>query len=392
MFGCNHSIIAIKIHLKGLVYQKMVKVNDRKNSRGTDMKIYIPFLIIALVLTGCSPKQPPKANEQKTETTASQQIEIIATDLLIPWSINKIGNTFYLSERGGNIVKVENGQVEKQQLQLEKPISTASEAGFLGFVLAPDFVESNQAYGYYTYEDDTGQFNRIVRLKLENDTWREEEVLLDQIPSGRVHHGGRLKIGPDGKLYATTGDALQSDSAQDVNSLGGKILRLNLDGSIPSDNPFPNSYVYSFGHRNPQGLTWAPDGTMYASEHGNNANDEINRIEPGKNYGWPEIEGTREKENMVAPLFTSGSDNTWAPSGIAYFDNKLYVAALRGSAVLEFNLNTGANREIVNGLGRIRDVLIEENNLYFITNNTDGRGNPERNDDKLYRISLSAID
>ncbi|MFC5558512.1 PQQ-dependent sugar dehydrogenase [Ureibacillus thermophilus] len=352
------------------------------------IKMLVIFVGFVFILSACSPKQPPKA----VETFSGNHLEVIASNLQIPWSIDKSGNTFYLSERAGNVVKIENGRVERQSVNLEKPFSKASEAGLLGFVLAPDFQESNKAFAYYTYNHSDGQYNRIVQLRLENDKWIEEEVLLDQIPSGAVHHGGRLKIGPDGKLYATTGDALQSDSAQDVNSLGGKILRLHFDGSIPSDNPFPNSYVYSFGHRNPQGLTWAPDGTMYASEHGNSANDEINRIEPGKNYGWPEIEGTREKENMVAPLFTSGSDNTWAPSGIAYFDNKLYVAALRGSAVLEFNLNTGAYRKIVNGLGRIRDVLIEENNLYFITNNTDGRGNPERNDDKLYRISLSAID
>lgn len=348
------------------------------------IKMFVIFVGFVFILSACSPKQPPKA----VETSSGNNLEVIASNLQIPWSIDKSGNTFYLSERVGNVVKIENGRVERQSVNLEKPLSTASEAGLLGFVLAPDFQESNKAFAYYTYTDSKGQFNRIVRLRLENDSWVEEEVLLDHIPSGPVHHGGRLKIGPDGKLYATAGDALQSSIAQDVNALGGKILRLNLDGSIPSDNPVPNSYVYSFGHRNPQGLAWAPDGTLYASEHGNSTNDEINRIEPGKNYGWPVIEGKEEKEGMVSPLFTSGSNKTWAPSGMVYTDGKLYVAALRGEAVLEFDLNAGTTKEVISGLGRIRDVFIEGDNLYFVTNNTDGRGKPGENDDKLYRMAI----
>ncbi|MEK4495454.1 PQQ-dependent sugar dehydrogenase [Ureibacillus sp. FSL W8-0352] len=362
------------------------------------MKALIPIIIIAFFITGCSPKQPqpPKVAEtavhQTIETTANIQIEEIASNLQIPWSIEKIGDIFYLSERRGNIVKVENGNIERQEVHFEKRLSSAAEAGFLGFVLAPDFSQTNEAYGYYTYEDEFGQYNRIVRLKLNENRWTEEEILLDKIPSGRVHHGGRLKIGPDGMLYATTGDALRSSIAQDVNSLGGKILRIQLDGSIPSDNPLPNSYAFSYGHRNPQGLTWVSDGTMYASEHGNQANDEINRIEKGENYGWPIIEGTEQRDGMISPLFTSGPNKTWAPSGMDYFDNKLYVAALRGNAILEFNLNTMEQKEVVNNLGRIRDILIEGDYLYFITNNADGRGNPRENDDKLYRLAISNIE
>jgi len=293
-----------------------------------------------------------------------------------------------LTERTGSVVKVENGETERQSVELEKELATASEAGLLGFVLAPDFQESNLAYAYYTYRDNTGQFNRIITLRLEGNVWREDHLLLDKIPSGSYHHGGRLKIGPDGKLYATAGDASERGLAQDADSLGGKILRMNLDGSIPSDNPFRNSYIYSYGHRNPQGIVWSPDGTLYASEHGNSANDEINKIEGGKNYGWPTIEGHEEQEGMVSPLFTSGDEATWAPSGMDYYDGNLYVAALRGMAIVGFNPKTGEQWEVITGLGRIRDVLIEDNYLYFITNNTDGRGAPQENDDKLYRISL----
>nr|WP_309101799.1 sorbosone dehydrogenase family protein [Fredinandcohnia onubensis] len=359
-------------------------------------KIFGIYMIVIFLLVGCSSnEQQNSVDEQYNASNEQENAEqvVIMENLKAPWSIEKLENTFYLTERPGNIVKIENGEMERQSVELKKELATAAEAGLLGFVLAPDFQESNLAYAYYTYEDSSGQFNRIITLHLEGNVWREESLLLDKIPSGSYHHGGRLKIGPDGKLYATAGDASESDRAQDPNSLGGKILRMNLDGSIPNDNPFPNSYIYSYGHRNPQGITWLPNGTLYASEHGNDANDEVNKIEAGQNYGWPIIEGYEEQEGMVSPQFTSGDEDeaTWAPSGMDYYNGKLYVAALRGSAVLEFDFETGGYREVITGLGRIRDVLIEDDSLYFISNNTDGRGAPEENDDKLYRISLSEL-
>ncbi|WP_438823936.1 PQQ-dependent sugar dehydrogenase [Bacillus sp. JJ1566] len=353
-------------------------------------------MVLILFLVGCSSNNQQdkvhKNDEQKTPSReAKVDLEVVAENLNVPWSIEKINNTFYLTERSGSIVKIENREMERQTVELEKNLATTSEAGLLGFVLAPDFQESNLAYAYYTYVDSSGQFNRIVKLHLKDNVWREKSLLLDKIPSGSYHHGGRIKIGPDGKLYATAGDASEPEIAQDPDSLGGKILRMNLDGSIPNDNPFSDSYVYSYGHRNPQGITWLPDGTLYASEHGNSANDEINRIEAGQNYGWPIIEGDEEQAGMVSPLFTSGKELTWAPSGMANHNGKLYVAALRGTAVLQFDLETGEYHKVITGLGRIRDVRIEENNLYFVSNNLDGRGNAQDNDDKLYRISLSEL-
>ncbi|MBX0356061.1 sorbosone dehydrogenase family protein [Halobacillus sp. Nhm2S1] len=347
-------------------------------------------MTVFFLITGCSDHSGD--NKQEESPLPAEGLEVIADNLEVPWSIEKREDTFYLTERSGNIVKIEDGEVQRQRVELEEDVSTASEAGLLGFVLAPDFSESNLAYAYYTYEDGEEQFNRIVTLRLGDRVWREEDLLLDQIPSGTYHHGGRLKIGPDEKLFATAGDASDPEIAQDLDSLGGKILRMNTDGSIPDDNPFAGSYVYSRGHRNPQGMTWLSDGTMYASEHGNNANDEINLIEAGQNYGWPVIEGSEEQEGMVSPRFTSGDNFTWAPSGMDNFEGKMFVAALRGSAVLEFNLETGEYREVITGLGRIRDVQIKDKDLYFISNNTDGRGDPQENDDKLYRISLSDLD
>ncbi len=361
-------------------------------------RVLVVFVMLILLLVGCSSnKQQDDAlnNNDKHNTPLIQQendeLEVLAENLNIPWSIEKSDHIFYLTERSGSIVKIENGEMERQTVELKKELATASEAGLLGFVLAPDFKQSNLAYAYYTFEDRSGQFNRLITLRFEDNVWREEKILLDNIPSGTYHHGGRIKIGPDGKLYATVGDASDRKIAQDPNSLGGKILRMNLDGSIPNDNPFSDSYVYSYGHRNPQGITWLPDGVLYASEHGNDANDEINRIEAGQNYGWPIIEGDEEQDGLVTPVFTSGDDSTWAPSGMDYYNGKLYAAALRGTAVLEFDLELGEYREVINGLGRVRDVLIEGDYLYFISNNTDGRGNPQENDDKLYRILLSEV-
>ena len=326
-------------------------------------------------------------NQERKETKG---IETVAQGLDTPWSIARLNDVFYLSERPGKIIKIDGNKKTEQQVDLEKEVSTAAEAGLLGFVLAPDFKDSKEAYAYYTYEDN-GQFNRIVKLKLENDTWKEEEVLIDKIPSGQYHHGGRLKIGPDDKLYATTGDASDEQNAQDKDTLGGKILRINLDGSKPKDNPMSNSYVFSFGHRNPQGIVWTPDGQMYASEHGNQANDEINEIKEGHNYGWPVIEGNEENNNMETPIFTSGSDDTWAPSGIAFKDGIIYSAALLGEGIMKFDVEKDEMKKVATKYGRIRDVYIVNNDLYFVSNNTDGRGNPSQNDDKMYKVSLSQL-
>lgn len=352
------------------------------------MKKAAALVSILLLLAGCSDDHNSQLEDREVISNTAENEESLAVKLHTPWAINYSDGDFYLSERPGTITAVKNGESIRQSVELQKPLSSVSEAGLLGFVLAPDFSETNEAYAYYTYEEDGLPFNRIIQLELQNDQWRETGVLIDGIPSGNVHHGGRLALGPDGKLYATAGDASKPELAQDLDSLAGKILRLNLNGSIPEDNPFPNSYVYSYGHRNPQGLAWAGDGTMYASEHGPSANDEINEITAGTNYGWPEITGDETKDGMESPLFTSGDNQTWAPSGIAYHEGKLYAAGLRGEAVLRFDLETGEIEEYISNLGRMRDVLVSDGQLYYISNNTDGRGTPGENDDQLYTVPL----
>ncbi|MFP7298519.1 PQQ-dependent sugar dehydrogenase [Neobacillus niacini] len=356
-------------------------------------KVRSVFLLMILLLSGCSlfEKENLQPKDQQEDEAIFQQpeIEVVAEELRVPWSINQVNQVFYVSERTGSIVKIVSGKSERQQVVLEKPLSKAAEAGLLGFVLDPGFPDNQKAYAYYTYDNGQGQFNRVVVLKLEGNKWTEDTVLLDRIPSAAYHHGGRLKIGTDGKLYITTGDATTPELAQDLGSLNGKILRMNVDGTIPEDNPFADSYVYSYGHRNPQGLVWVGD-TLYSSEHGQSAHDEINLIKPGGNYGWPVIQGSERKAGMETPLFHSGNE-TWAPSGMAILDGKLYAATLRGNAVREFDLDKKMTSPVITGLGRIRDVFVDGEYLYFVSNNTDGRGNPDEKDDKLYRVLLADL-
>ncbi|MCM3694078.1 PQQ-dependent sugar dehydrogenase [Neobacillus niacini] len=357
------------------------------------VKVRSILLSMIVLISGCSlfEKENLQPNDPLEDEAIVLQpdIEVVAEELRVPWSINKLNQVFYVSERTGNIVKIDNGKMERQQVALEKPLAKAAEAGLLGFVLHPGFVDNQKAFSYYTYGNEQGQFNRVVVLRLEGNQWTEERILLDKIPSAAYHHGGRLKIGPDGKLYITTGDATTPELSQDVRSLNGKILRMNLDGSIPEDNPFDHSYVYSYGHRNPQGLVWIDD-TLYSSEHGQSAHDEINLIKPGANYGWPVIEGNERKAGMETPLFHSGNE-TWAPSGMAIHDGRLYAATLRGNAVREFDLGKNSTSPVITGLGRIRDVFVEGEYLYFVSNNTDGRGNPDEKDDKLYRVLVTNL-
>lgn len=352
------------------------------------MKRFLITLTAILLVAGCTGDNELSIEDEAREAVA-RQAEVMATDLNIPWNIMKHNQTFYLSQRAGSIIKVdaENGSKTLQEVVVTKGVLHIGEGGLLGFILSPNFESNQEAYAYHTYEENGEVLNRIVVLRLHQNTWRETSVILEGIPGGRIHNGGRIKIGPDGKLYATAGDAGNPNNAQNVSSLAGKILRMELDGSIPNDNPIKNSYVYSYGHRNPQGLAWDHSGKLYSSEHGQSAHDEINQIEPGKNYGWPVIEGDEKATNMVSPLFHTGEE-TWAPSGIEIKNGNIYVATLRGESIRVVDLAGTKVETVFEGAGRMRDIFIEGNALYSITNNRDGRGNPREGDDRLFKLTI----
>ncbi|MBS4194922.1 PQQ-dependent sugar dehydrogenase [Lederbergia citri] len=348
------------------------------------------MLMVVILLSACSENKNDKKTLPKKEEQPAfgNKTEIeLANHLEIPWSITKKDNLFYISERHGTITSIDEHTGEKKQLPviLRKHLYAGGEGGFLGLELIPN--TDLEAFAYHTYEEDGKILNRVIRIVKDSNAWRETEVLLEKIPGAQIHNGGRIKIGPDNKIYVTAGDAAVPESAQNTYSLSGKIMRLEFDGSIPKDNPIKDSPIYSYGHRNPQGLAWTENDQFYETEHGQSAYDEINMISPGKNYGWPDIQGDEQKPGMESPIFHTNRD-TWAPSGTVYHKGKLYIASLRGEAVRVYDFKKIDASELIEGYGRIRDVLIDGDFLYFITNNTDGRGTPAENDDRLIKIDL----
>lgn len=332
------------------------------------------------------------------EQVNSTGIEVVASNLEVPWAMDFADDgRIFFTERVGRVRVIDDGKLIDEPVFV-KEVARVGEAGMLGLALDPDFGKNEQIYVYYTYDDSGRLWNRVSKLvKSEIDDYREE-VLVDNIPGGGIHDGGRIKFGPDGKLYITTGDAAVPDLAQDKNSLAGKILRINTDGSIPDDNPFPNSPVYSYGHKNPQGLAWHPvTRELYETEHGPTGNDEINIIKPGGNYGWPleQCSASEFEEYIDAVVCYQVSV---APSGTTFYSsdrlpyaNDLFFGTLRGVHVEHIIFESGNVKKLENfleGFGRIRDVVEgPDGYLYVATSNRDGRGLPASDDDKILKLT-----
>ncbi len=318
-------------------------------------------------------------------------VESIATDLEVPWDMDfSLDGRIFFTERVGR-VRVIDGELLPEPFATP-PATPAGEGGVLGLALHPSFPREPSVYVYYTYSENRMLFNRVSRFTEEDNKAVEEEIILDGIPGGAIHNGGRLSFGPEGYLYITTGDAGDGSTAQDLNSLGGKFLRITEDGSIPKDNPFGNQ-VYSYGHRNPQGFDWAPNGNLIATEHGPRAHDEVNLIVNGQNYGWPEVRGVASKEGFTDPILESGSD-TWAPSGAAFYNGSFFFAALRGrhlhKVVFNEDFTDVKNHEKLfqGAYGRLRHVAQDpKGELYLLTSNRDGRGNPAPLDDRILKLA-----
>lgn len=367
---------------------------------------YRPFSLLCticfLFIVGCSNNEADPDTEPVNllDEDIPYNIEIIAEGLNVPWEmVFSDEKTIYFTERPGSLRVIRNGELKEEPLlELASPFISNGEGGLLGLEIDPNFEDNHYMYIYHSYEKNGAVQNRVLRLIVEEEKAEIDRVILDNIVGDTNHNGGRIKNGPDGLLYITAGDKYEPNLAQDKDSMGGKIFRIHLDGTIPEDNPFSGSPVYSYGHRNPQGLAWHPEtGQLYSSEHGQSAHDEINQIKAGQNFGWPIIKGNQTEAGMVSPILHSGNE-TWAPSGMTFvsvgpWKNQLLVANLRGNQILKVELEpNGEEVKNVEPLfqekyGRIRNVVEgPDGSLYIMTNNQDGRGTPIDGDDRIIRM------
>jgi len=351
------------------------------------------------------PGQPNPPTPGETFTAADGTrfgVQVIATNLEVPWGLafTPDGRLFF-TERTGRVRVFQGGRVLPEPALVLTDIAATGEAGGLGIAMHPQFAENHFVYLVYTYQRPGGGIgNRVVRYRELNNTLAEGVVLVDEIPGANIHDGGRTRFGPDGKLYVTMGDAASENLAQDLGSFAGKILRMNDDGSRPADNPFP-SLIYSYGHRNPQGIDWHPaTGELWGTEHGSSGNDELNRIVAGGNYGWPTIEGSQSAPGLLPPVLSYSP--AVAPSGGSFYTGNaipsfrfnFFFATLRGLHLHRVRFDPANPRQVgteerllVNRFGRIRDVVTgPDGMLYFCTSNRDGRGAPTPDDDRIVRI------
>jgi len=348
--------------------------------------------VSAFILT--LPSNAPPLPEPIIRQSGNEFVEILATGLDKPWALDFADDRVFITEKAGRIRVVDGNTL------LEQPLATLRTAdvfggGLLGIATHPDFANNHFLYVYYTYEEDGKLWNKVLRIKESENKLEDATTIFDKIPGSKFSNGGVIKFGPDGMLYVATGTTSDSShGSQDLQSLEGKILRLNDDGSIPQDNPFSNSPVFSYGHRNPQGMAWDKSGNMFVTELGPSKNDEINLIQAGQNYGWPEQQCSGKQGYVNAVMCY---DPSIEPGGIIFyrggllgFENELIMASLRGSNLYALEITKEGHvsqKSILSGLGRIRDV--NEGNdgyLYVLTSNTDGKGFPASDDDKLVRI------
>ncbi len=340
--------------------------------------------------------------------------EVIADHLDTPWELTFApdGRLFF-TQRPGSIGVVENGNM-KIWLALDSVVEEVGESGLFGITLHPQFNQNGYVYFGYTYAESKSPLklvNKIVRYKEDaNKKPVFDRVLLDQIDGNYLHNVGAFEFGPDGKLFITVGEIFNPTLAQDLSSLNGKILRMNDDGTVPSDNPIPGSYVYSLGHRNPQGLAFHPDSKeLWSTEHGPSeeqgcCRDEINLIKPLNNYGWPIITGSQTQSGLVAPVYHSGDTTTWAPTGGVFvtqgeWKGSLLFTGLRGQALYRAVFDPTDNskiqiveRYLYTKFGRLRNVVEgPDGKIYFAISNQDGRGDPSSADDQIVAMTQDQI-
>lgn len=365
----------------------------------------ILLLVYAFFMRGNAsplPTQSPQAGEayDADNESYSWDITTVATGLTVPWDL-AFGpeGELYITERPGTLKRrLTTGTIET--IATLPQVASIGESGLTGLTLHPKFHENKRLYLYYTYRQSGQILNRVAAFTLENTALSNETPIIDNLPGGSIHNGGRLRFGPDGKLWILTGDAGRPSLAQDKASLAGKVLRVNEDGSIPSDNPFPNSAVYSLGHRNPQGLSWHPlTEELIVTSHGESAYDEVYSVKAGDNHGWPEVKQCySEQAGLTNPIFCSGT-TTLAPSGGVFYGTSIwrfrysfFFAGLRSGIFKRLAIIDGKVAEeetIIDGTyGRLRAVAVgPDGSFYVSTSNKDGRGKPTAEDDRILKLT-----
>lgn len=364
----------------------------RRNKR----RLIRPMLALGVLATwACAPGDPPPRPGHDV------RIAIVAAGLVVPWSIAVApGGRLFVAERPGRIRTVVNDSLVNTPWAVVPAFDGTGhnwETGLMGLALDPDFSSRPFVYVCYTAQTSASTLvNRVARLRERDHRGEELTILLDDIPAGTYHNGCRVKVGPDRKLYVTTGDAYLKAPAQDVASLAGKVLRLNLDGSIPTDNPTPGSPVWSLGHRNPQGVAWDPrTGVGVLTEHGDSITDEINVLERGANYGWPDVQGRAGDPRFKDPALVFHVAPTGAiflPESAPSAVHQMLITTLSGRLIrlaVDGTKVSVTDDSVLVGYGRLRDVAAgPDGSVYVATSNRDGRGHPRRGDDRILRVWL----
>ncbi|MEZ5428938.1 MAG: PQQ-dependent sugar dehydrogenase [Pyrinomonadaceae bacterium] len=389
------------------------------------MNLYCQSFLLILILfsaTGSCANAPftDSGSDERLpvpKETADFRVETVATGLEVPWSIvfSPDGRMFF-TERPGRVRVMENGKLRSEPLHVFDDVELDSETGLMGMAVHPKFSENHWLYFAYVHDSEDGKMVRVVRFRETGESLTDPKTIIDGIPASKFHAGTRLGFGPaDGKLYITTGDATRQKRAQRLDSLNGKTLRLNDDGTVPEDNPFVGQKgarpeIWSYGHRNAQGMDWHPEtGLMFQTEHGpslidgvslfkkRTGGDEVNIVERGKNYGWAKISHLMEKEGMETPLveyspaLAPASGMFYRGDKFPFYKNNFFFGALKGERIVRLVISGRkivAQEYLLTGeYGRIREVACGPDGLiYFSTSNRDGRGKPAAEDDRIMRL------
>ena len=368
------------------------------------------FVLISALGLGCSPSGAEATIVSTAMGDVKFRVETVATGLEIPWAFAWLPNKDMLvTERKGRVRIIEKGKLRAEPVFTVPDVEPTGESGLMDITLHPDFAANGFIYIVYSYNSD-GKFVKVVRYKYADGKFAEPKVIVDKIPGAPNHSGSRCRFGPDGKLYVTAGDSTDWNLAQKLDSLAGKTLRLNDDGTVPKDNPFVSTAgarpeIWSYGHRNAQGLAWQPgSGLMFQTEHGpsffegkGSGGDEVNIVERGKNYGWAEIHHTEKRDGMVSPLLeyspacAPGSGMFYNGSVFPAFKGNYFFGCLRGAKIVRVTLdgrNVATQENLLeNTYGRIREMEEgPDGYIYFSTSNRDGRGTAAKDDDRIMRI------